>query len=213
MEDKFKSPWKVKEIKFQRQYKVGYTYRREIVDDSDYGGNGDLEMVSCYDTKTGEWIGDSKTARMLYVKYGIRHVEKTDPKHNVVSIGYNPEENKWYGWSHRAIYGFGIGSTVKKGDCGYIPDTPQKLYAELTGEDEDGYSWIDPENAKIVENGVLVKFPMVKAVKEDPDTGETLKWEEDEPDYHLFKCGRGEWTANTIEDAKQMAIDFADGVS
>ncbi len=36
-------------------------------------------------------------------------------------IGYNPKENKWYGWSHRAIYGFGIGSQVKKGDCAYRP--------------------------------------------------------------------------------------------
>ena len=27
---------------------------------------------------------------------------------------------KWYGWSHRAVYGFGIGDKVKKGDCAYI---------------------------------------------------------------------------------------------
>lgn len=27
---------------------------------------------------------------------------------------------KWYGWSHRAVYGFGIGDKVKKGDCAYV---------------------------------------------------------------------------------------------
>ena len=27
------------------------------------------------------------------------------------------------------------------------------------------------------------------------------------------KFGKGEWIANTLEDAKQMAIDFSDGVS
>lgn len=26
---------------------------------------------------------------------------------------------KWYGWSHRAVYGFGIGDKIKKGDSGY----------------------------------------------------------------------------------------------
>ena len=27
------------------------------------------------------------------------------------------------------------------------------------------------------------------------------------------KWGKGEWVAKTMEDAKQMAIDFSDGVS
>lgn len=31
--------------------------------------------------------------------------------------------------------------------------------------------------------------------------------------YPLEEWGRGEWTAETLEDAKQMAIDFAEGVS
>ncbi len=37
------------------------------------------------------------------------------------NIEFNPVEKKWYGWSHRAMYGFGIGSTCKKGDCHYNP--------------------------------------------------------------------------------------------
>ena len=36
---------------------------------------------------------------------------------NVCSIGFSEKDNKWYGWSHRAIYGFKIGDVVKKGDC------------------------------------------------------------------------------------------------
>ena len=34
-------------------------------------------------------------------------------------VGFSPAEGKWYGWSHRAIYGFCIGSTCKKGDAHY----------------------------------------------------------------------------------------------
>ena len=40
-------------------------------------------------------------------------------QHKVADIGFSPKEQKWYGWSHRAIYGFGIGSEIKEGDCGY----------------------------------------------------------------------------------------------
>lgn len=28
-------------------------------------------------------------------------------------------DGKWYGWSHRAVFGFGIGDKVKKGDIAY----------------------------------------------------------------------------------------------
>lgn len=30
-------------------------------------------------------------------------------------LGYNPKTKTWYGWSHRAIAGFKIGTEVKKG--------------------------------------------------------------------------------------------------
>lgn len=73
----------------------------------------------------------------FFAKHGISKVYNG-------SIGFSEKEQKWYGWSHRAIYGFGIGSKVKKGDCGYK--------------------------------------------------------------------GKA-WTAKTLDDAKQMAKDFADAIS
>lgn len=79
-----------------------------------------------------------------------KQYDKFWKKHGIVpeggSIGFSEKEQKWYGWSHRAIYGFGIGSKVKKGDAGYNPE-------------------------------------------------------------------KGEWVAKTLDDAKKMAIDFAEGVS
>lgn len=44
-------------------------------------------------------------------KHGIKEIS--------CGLGYSETENKWYGWSHRGIYGFEIGSHVKKGDCAY----------------------------------------------------------------------------------------------
>ncbi len=39
---------------------------------------------------------------------------------NAVSIGFNEEEQKWYGWTHRGYGAFGIGYEVVKGSiCDY----------------------------------------------------------------------------------------------
>lgn len=43
-------------------------------------------------------------------KYGI-----TDDIKN--GVGFAPKSQKWYGWSHRGIAGFGIGHIVSKGQC------------------------------------------------------------------------------------------------
>lgn len=46
-------------------------------------------------------------------------LEKFKEKHGIVgtnsprgSIGFSEKEKKWYGWSHRAIFGFGIGDMI-----------------------------------------------------------------------------------------------------
>ena len=109
--DIIKSPYNVQKIKFQRKYK-GYIYRREIVDDSDFGGDGNLEMVNCYSSYTGDWIGDAKTARYLCIKLNLIEVQKAHKNHCRCSIGFNKLEQKWYGWSHRAICGFGFGDMI-----------------------------------------------------------------------------------------------------
>ena len=32
--------------------------------------------------------------------------EKAEPSNNVSSVGKSEADGKWYGWSHRAVYGF-----------------------------------------------------------------------------------------------------------
>jgi len=47
-------------------------------------------------------------------------------KHQIVPeegcIGKSKLDGKWYGWSHRACYGFAIGDTCQEGDCGFSPE-------------------------------------------------------------------------------------------
>lgn len=54
----------------------------------------------------------------FFNKHGIVP-QKIDSTYKVDSIGFSEKEQKWYGWSHRAIYGFGIGTKSKPGNVGY----------------------------------------------------------------------------------------------
>lgn len=129
----------------EKVYKDGYVVQEVEIDNL---GDKPFIMKQVYNPNM-EYIGNVKDARYLIIKRGIKP-QLAKPSHNVCSIGFSNKDGKWYGWSHRAIFGFKTGSKCKKGDCHYIPK-------------EEG--------------------------------------------------GKGEWTAKNIVDAKQMAIDFANGVS
>ena len=117
-----------------RKYRVGYEVREEVhqtdfeavplanCDESDElikyinEHRGEHVIIKSTYTPTGDYIGDQKMAHFLCLKKGIKP-EKANSTHNVCSIGFCEKEQKWYGWSHRAIFGFGIGAEVKEGDC------------------------------------------------------------------------------------------------
>jgi hypothetical protein len=65
--------------------------------------------------KEGDYIGGKEWAERL-TKRGISAI-KAEENHNICSIGFCEKDQKWYGWSHRAIYGYGIGHIVKEGSC------------------------------------------------------------------------------------------------
>lgn len=49
--------------------------------------------------------------RVRREKLGIES-DSTSPH----AIGFSKKEQKWFGWSHRAMFGFGVGHKVKAGD-------------------------------------------------------------------------------------------------
>ena len=126
-------------------------------------------------------------------------------------VGFSPKDNKWYGWSHRAIYGFTIGSTCKKGDCHFHG-------SNLKEQEEDAIRfWQDEHHNNTRCEGI---------VEENGEKYFDIKWEytNDVPNeklrstiggclHHIKPLGRGEWVAQSMGDAKQMAIDFNQGVS
>ena len=80
------------------------------------GASGQTVTHEVAYTPTGDYIGTPEVARRLCDKLGI-FPERSSPSHKVCSIGFSARDRKWYGWSHRAIYGFSVGDVVKEGDC------------------------------------------------------------------------------------------------
>lgn len=164
----------------------------------------------------GDYIGSPDDAGKLF-KRGI-NPELINQDYKVCSIGFCKNENKWYGWSHRAIYGFGVGSKVKKGDTNYIaPDRESFLnqckdfWSEMEKDvsvnvtaKEGINETIDDEDKTRFEIGVWVNFESAKKSRSEISSIFTA---------YPTRYGFGEWQAKTLDDAKLMAIDFAESVS
>lgn len=133
------------------EYDVYYT-------EEEGGEPGGTTLRAAY-SKDGGYIGRVEDAEQL-VERGI--VPELVTGKNTCSIGFCALDQKWYGWSHRAMYGFTIGDKVKKGDS-----TASSRYTE-------------------------------EYLKEHPEDDQSLS------------VG---FEAKTLDDAKRMAVAFADSVS
>jgi hypothetical protein len=124
-------------------------------------------------------------------------------------VGFSPKYSKWYGWSHRAIYGFKVGSTCEKGDCHYrAANLEDEIEDAIRFWDDDGH---EQTTAEVIKDGVIhVSWKYNDTVPNEKVRGTIggVEW-----DYNPMNFGRGEWVAKTMKDAKQMAIDFNEGVS
>ena len=89
-----------------------------------YRNDPGTSMISAY-SKEGYYIGSPEEIADKYIMYGI--CEDLTPLIENIQCGYSPRDQKYYGWSHRGIYGFGIGSKVKKGDLAYIPSIMEEM--------------------------------------------------------------------------------------
>ena len=135
----------------------------------------------------------------------------------VACIGFNPTEQKWYGWSHRAVCGFGVGSECKKGHCAYEPDNKESFAEDCLrfwGDlDMNGDTHkINPTAREIEQDGKLgiyVEYTYDDKVPNKSMRNQISGMFSEYPEQR----GKGEWTAKTLDDAKVMAIDFSNGVS
>ena len=73
-------------------------------------------------------IGGDYVCSPDFVDWMIREdirPEKREPQHHVCSVGFSPTQQRWFGWSHRAACGFGLGDRVFQEDApGCTDQTP-----------------------------------------------------------------------------------------
>lgn len=174
-------------------------------DNVDIIGNGELSEV--YKSKF-----DDSYITHVGLEEDVKHLSDREITEQLThGVGFSPKNNKWYGWSHRAIYGFEIGSTCKKGDCHYNGST-LKEQAENAVNFWKGEHKVNVRSEGIVtENGE--KYFDIKWDYTSDVPNEDLRNTIGGVLHHIKPLGRGEWTAKTMEDAKQMAVDFNEGVS
>lgn len=157
-------------------------------------------------------VADYNEVTDTLAKYNLSSVQSSWEAGKPINIGFSEDEQKWYGWSHRAIYGFGIGSEVRKGDCGYQAKNPEDFLSSQLSfwQDDDFHHATDAKHAE--ENGVKGVLVTWMYNNDVPNTELKEKINSRFTPYPE-NFGRGEWKAETLDDAKQMAIDFAEGVA
>jgi hypothetical protein len=101
------------------------------------------------------WIDGGQIGRpedaYRYLQRGLTEIQKADAKHKVCSIGFHPESQKWVGWSHRAMCGFGVGDVVSEGDCTASSGWTEEYLQEHPEEDRSlpvGFKAENLEDAK-----------------------------------------------------------------
>jgi len=104
----------------KRNFKAGYVIKYFTVP-ACYGGKA-FDTSYAF-TPNGNRIGRSKDAYYLCKKRGLTKLQPSSKSSRQCSIG--KKDKKWYGWSHRAICGFGIGDMLFKERCpGATDETP-----------------------------------------------------------------------------------------
>ena len=124
-----------------------------------------------------------------------------------INIGFNHDEQKWYGWSHRAIHGFEIGDKCEKGHINYRPVDKDDFLEDMIRfwSDEDALN-ITGEHRK---DGVYIEWERSQNIPNEKLRGSITGQFQKYPDEY----GRGEWEAKTLADTRQMAIDFANNIA
>lgn len=121
-------------------------------------GGYSMDMDAAYSKIDDSFIGEPHEAQRLH-NMGIKPQAMEGKDH--ASIGWNEEEQRWYGWSHRAISGFGEGDEIDE-DSIVLPHKRRiNFVRNLLDQQFEGYPVKDIfEDEKTGEICVVYKDPM-----------------------------------------------------
>jgi len=169
-------------------------------------------MESAYSVVDGSYIGDKTMAKFLEKKEII--AQAIDESHKVASIGFSEKTQEWFGWSHRAIYGFKEGMKIKKGSLAYMPKNEKDFMDEMIR-----FFTEDIEVVIVTKTKLDVKDPN----GDFQGTGIFFEYEYPNINNEIIRSthfapypetfGKGEYTIENKEQAKETAINFANSVA
>ena len=87
-----------------------------MIDINDY--NKDDIIASCLIEAANVLSESANREESNLEKYMQKHGIKKPRDIHKTPIGFSEKEQKWYGWSHRAIYGLKVGDKCKPKDLG-----------------------------------------------------------------------------------------------
>ena len=167
-----------------------------------------IYMDGCYLTASCEYetIISNPSVIDLLISAQINKVESIYST-EVACVGFSEKNQKWVGWSHRGACSFGIGSEVKKGDVAYMPMRKEDFEEDMLR------FWSDPDHLQICIGNRTEKSFEVRWLYSHSIPNEKMRGKVGVQEcYYPPKYGKGEWKAETLEDAHQMAIDYATNI-
>ena len=90
------------------------------------------KMLVCASKQDGSYLGPPEEPFGMIKKHGITEFYRNKPGHNTASVGWSQAQQKWYGWSHRAIHSFGVGYIVTK-DADLVHNGDQTILGMRAG--------------------------------------------------------------------------------
>jgi hypothetical protein len=86
--------------------------------DIDGCDSGNIIYYSKFDDSYMGHVGNEKALKFLADREITENLSH--------GVGFSLKDGRWYGWSHRAICGFGVGSVVEKGDSASVSGYTQE---------------------------------------------------------------------------------------
>lgn len=157
--------------------------------------------------RTAKTRGALYSSRLSRLDFLIEHdIHEFYSYRGLSFYGFSLKDNRWWVWDSRCKHTkfFGIGSEVKKFDLAYEPDTKENLKARaLHFWQSDIYDKVAIENETEEGFDIVCYWSADKEkVKQEEARGRVTSHPYEFPETY----GKGEWVAETLDDAKEMAI-------
>lgn len=128
------------------------------------------------------------------------------------NLGFSSKNQKYYGWSHRAIFGFGIGYKIKKGDVCYVSETIEEEIEHLKSWHSEDSEEINTSISDMNISNSTISFNHITKHKEPSKTDKIQKISYDLSPL-IGTTLSGEFEIRSLEESKEIAIRFAKEVS